>query len=1209
MSPTLQKHTLFKIAATTATYYICSLIGLELTSSTTMASFFWPSAGVALASLFLFGPLALIGIILGSFLHTMGQVKDFQFIFLLTSLIPALQAYITFRFFKPLFNSSFALIDEKHIIQFFTISPLFSTISPTLTVTVLYQAQLIETAQLSSAWFTWWIGDSFGVLIATPLFFALFSSMDIWVKRRLSIGATLIALTFISFSIMQYAQEREHDQLTARLMQTNQIFNTEVDNIFNQYEKNLQAINIFFLSTYHATPNEIKGFLKKLNLKKDDTSYGYGWFGFADLINKKPDSQYTFYTLKPYPFSLQDNTIRVIQNQYEECTIGSYLEVHKVENDIYTLYRNIEASISSIENLCASEHLGGVAYVDIDLNALFSKIARQLDLEHVSIQLIGTKNNQPTTLFERIPSYYHAERSLGFAPEAESLITYKNTFWTLKFIADSHYVSAYSSWNTWWLFLVSLLFTTASSFGLLTLTAKKLFTESIIDQKSTQLQKINNQLSEQIQQQQQQQILIKMQSRILEMIAKDDPLDSILNQLCLYAENQVFEGASASITAYDKSNQQLTLAASPNMPTETEHYFSSLHINDHIDPSVDALKTHEQKIVEHIDGSLRAQLSDTQSYWATPILSHQKEILGVLTITLSQSRSPSKHEKQLMSVTAALACISFERHNNNKQLNKLSNAVKSSPNGIVITSLKGVIEYANPYFCDYIGVLEDDILGHYLTDYVQDATDPNQQDFDWDYCLSLGESQREYMGIKPNGDVYWCKQTIASMYDKHEKSQHVLSIHQDITDEHTAHQYLKQQASHDSLTGLFNLAEFEFQLKKLIEQPYKGNNHTVAHLDLDNFTCINEQCGHAAGDQLLRAMSDIMETQLRRTDFLARIGGDEFGIILEQCPATKAKAILNGLIQAIAEYDFICNDTVYKTSASVGLVEINEHETTLNELIHNVQAACYLAKEEGKQHVHLYQIDEIEKQIDIVKHNWLDILSKALKENHFILFIQPILHLKTNQIERYEVLLYLRDEHNEIIPARSFLSDAERLNLMPKIDRWVITKVFQWMQRHPQNTIQFSLNLSGQTLDITFTPWLLQMLKKYNINASRLCFELTENVANIDLKNTQTIIQALNTQGFSFALEDFGSGLSSFKPLKNLAVDYIKIDGHLVKTIEHNLINRAVVKSINEITHIMGKKTIADYTSNKTTQDILIAIGVDYIQGTSIAKPFKLDEL
>jgi len=1205
----LQNNIIFKIIFTAILYYAGNIIGIELTSSTSTASFFWPSAGIALGAVFMFGPFATVGIIVGAIFSQLFLVEELRLSALLFSLVPALQAYITYKILNPLFNHSFSLITEKDIIRFFSITPLFSLISSLTSALILYLAHDISDTLLFSTWFTYWVGNSFGVLIITPLFFALFSPAEEWQQRRLTVGLALLVLTIVCFSIMRFAQNRDQEQLTQKLLHTNQTLNAKIEDTLKQYEKNLQAINIFFLSTYHATPNEINGFLRKLNFKKDDASYGYGWFGFADLINTKTESQYTFHTLKPYQFKLDNRPINVIQDQYEECTLGSYLEVHKNKDHLYSLYRNIEASISSIDNLCASEHLGGVAYVDIDLNHLLLKAAQQLDLDHVSIQLFGTKNNQPTLLFERSHHDFFDSNKLNFTPEAQSLMTYKNTFWTLKLKAHHHYVSLNSSWNTWWLLLISLLFTAASSLGLLTLTAKKLYIESIVDKKSIQLQHINNQLSEQIQQQQEQQILIKMQSRVLEMIAKDEPLESILNQLCLYAENQVYEGASASITSYDKSSNQMTLAASPTMPSDTANYFSNLNYNDNLNPSVDALKTEKQQIVEKIDGTLRAQLNDTQSYWATPILSHQNEILGVLTITLSESRSPSQHEQQLMSVTASLACISFERHNNNKQLNKLSNAVESSPNGIVITSLKGVIEYANPYFCDYIGLLEHEIKGHYLTQYVQDATDSSQQDFDWDYCLSLGESQREYMGIKPNGDVYWCKQTIASMYDKLEGSQHVLSIHQDITEEHTAHQFLKQQASHDSLTGLYNLAEFEFQLNKLIDRPYNGNNHSIAHLDLDGFKAINDQCGHAAGDQLLRAISELMENQLRRTDFLARVGGDEFKIILEQCPAKKAKAILNGLIQAISDYEFIWDKTTYNISASIGLVEINEQDLTIDELLTNVHTACYLAKEEGKQHVHLYHIGELEKHIDIVKHNWLDTLNNALSGDHFILFVQPILDLETNSIDQYEILLHLRGEHSEIIHARSFLNDAERLNLMPKIDRWVITKLFKWMNTHPNSSTRFAINLSGQTLDITFMPWLNQMLRKHQIDPQRLCFELTEKIALIDYKNTQKLIQPLSNLGCRIALEDFGSDLSSFTNLKNLTVDYVKIDGTIVKNIEQNLIDRSMVKSINELIHLMGKKTIADYAANNAIHDLLKGMGIDYIQGASVAIPFELSEL
>jgi len=323
MASFFQQHWLFKIIITAVLYYFSTLIGLELTSSTNSASFFTPSSGIALGSLFLFGPVAIIGIVLGSLAHVMLLINDNNIALLLCSLIPALQAYITFKFFNSKLQKPSSFIIEGDTIRFFTLAPLFSLISASLSIAALSFTQNINEGYEISTFLTWWIGNAFGVLIATPLFLALFSHKNEWQQRRVSVGFSLIILMSITIIIMQDAVNREQQQLTQRLHQTNQSVNSEIENTLKQYEKNLQAINIFFLSTYHATPNEIKEFLRKLNLQKNDTVYGYGWFGFADLVNTKKDSQYGFHTLKPYQFELNEAPIRVIQDQFEECTIGS----------------------------------------------------------------------------------------------------------------------------------------------------------------------------------------------------------------------------------------------------------------------------------------------------------------------------------------------------------------------------------------------------------------------------------------------------------------------------------------------------------------------------------------------------------------------------------------------------------------------------------------------------------------------------------------------------------------------------------------------------------------------------------------------------------------------------------------------------------------------------------------------------------------------
>jgi diguanylate cyclase (GGDEF)-like protein/PAS domain S-box-containing protein len=436
----------------------------------------------------------------------------------------------------------------------------------------------------------------------------------------------------------------------------------------------------------------------------------------------------------------------------------------------------------------------------------------------------------------------------------------------------------------------------------------------------------------------------------------------------------------------------------------------------------------------------------------------------------------------------------------------------------------------------------------------------------------------------------------------------------DITERKEADNLLTYQASHDNLTGLVNRREFERQADSLIASAkVDKNEHALCFMDLDQFKVVNDNCGHSAGDELLRQLTAVLQNVVRKHDTLARIGGDEFGVLMGHCSIEDAHRVATTLQKTIQDYQFFWEGHIYKVGVSMGLVSITSKTFNLNQLMKDADAACYMAKDKGRNRIHVYHEEDsemVERQSEM---QWVARINHALDENRFCLYAQSIVPLDNKNERHYELLIRMVAADGSTIPPGAFLPAAERYNLSAKLDRWVITHAFNLLAENPAFVSQInfcSINLSGQSLT---NPEILELitdqLHHHEISPEKICFEITETAAILNLTMAIKFIGTLKGLGCRFALDDFGSGLSSFAYLKNLPVDYLKIDGLFVKDIADDPIDHAMVKSINEIGHVMGMKTIAEFVENDMIRGMLKEIGVDYAQGYGIHKPQLLTQL
>ncbi|MEA5471066.1 EAL domain-containing protein [Spirulina sp. 06S082] len=439
----------------------------------------------------------------------------------------------------------------------------------------------------------------------------------------------------------------------------------------------------------------------------------------------------------------------------------------------------------------------------------------------------------------------------------------------------------------------------------------------------------------------------------------------------------------------------------------------------------------------------------------------------------------------------------------------------------------------------------------------------------------------------------------------------------DVTYSHNLASQLSWQASHDALTGLANRREFESNLQQILLEAKLGKQeHVLCYLDLDRFKIVNDTQGHAAGDQLLRQIADLLQAQLRSTDILARLGGDEFAILFPYCSLVKGQQLAARLIETIKAFRFNWRGKTFSVGASVGLVAIDRKVESGAKLLSWADAAMYAAKDRGGNRTYIYQNGDLDLEQRQGDMQWVSRIIKALEDDLFCLYAQPIADSRRENRFHYELLLRMKDDRGRAIAPGTFIAAAERYNLMPEIDRWVVRKLFSTLSAHfPRNpsdrgalSTWYAVNLSALSLnDEGFFEFLQQQFAQHQIPPEAICFEITETAAIANLSKAAKFIRKLKQLGCSFALDDFGSGMSSFTYLKNLPVDYLKIDGYFVKNLDSDPINVAMIEAINRIGHLMGLKTIAEFVENDAIRDKITAIGVDYVQGYGIAKPHPFE--
>jgi len=599
--------------------------------------------------------------------------------------------------------------------------------------------------------------------------------------------------------------------------------------------------------------------------------------------------------------------------------------------------------------------------------------------------------------------------------------------------------------------------------------------------------------------------------------------------------------------------------------------------------------------------------------------------IGLLAGIDRAALHPQKDDVQMIKLFAARASSELERKlalgETLMEKERAQITLHSIGDGVITTDSKGCIDYMNPVaesltgwrYHQAMGLsmeavlhLEDEQSGLVIPDPAQRCIEENR----------VIAPKTDNVLVSRDGEHYSIQGTAAPMVDGQGNGIGVVLVFKDVSASRRMQKMMVHQATHDPLTGLVNRVEFEQRLEKALQSAKDfENTHALLFLDLDQFKIVNDSAGHVAGDELLKQISSMLAGQLRGRDTLGRMGGDEFSVLLENCPLSKAGKVAQMLIDAIREYRFVWDQKTYKVGVSIGIVPIRAESISLKQLMHDADQACYVAKDLGRGRAYTHNEADATLTSRLGEKLQRKDIDDALTDERFMLLYQPIVSLHPDPARpraRVEVLLRMLDENNNVITPGAFLPAASRFGLMTQIDRWVINRVLRFyshiFMQNPDLVV--NLNLSAASIaDESLADFILPLLDSTVIKPGQLCFEMSESSFNHYLANAMRLIDRLQAVGCGFALDNFGSGLASFAALKDLRIDFVKIDSHLIRDLCSDQVDLAMVEAIHAMAGLLGIKTVAENVDSEAVIAKLNAIGIDYAQGYHLGDLLRLDDL
>jgi diguanylate cyclase (GGDEF)-like protein/PAS domain S-box-containing protein len=544
--------------------------------------------------------------------------------------------------------------------------------------------------------------------------------------------------------------------------------------------------------------------------------------------------------------------------------------------------------------------------------------------------------------------------------------------------------------------------------------------------------------------------------------------------------------------------------------------------------------------------------------------------------------------------------------------------LQSINEGVITTDKRGRIDYMNEAAERLTGTTSLQAVGHGLEEIVSLVDESDRKSLADPVRQSLATGTRVTLGRKAlllsrgSGEEYSIELSVSPLKNPNLEVTGAVIVLHDVSEQRGLARQMSYQASHDALTGLVNRREFERRLQEALDGARSGpGTHILCYLDLDRFKLVNDSCGHVAGDNMLREVAGLLKDAVRDSDTVARIGGDEFAMLLIGCPLEKARQIADDVCRAVTDYRFVWKDKIFNIDVSIGLVEIGRESGTAEEVMSAADSACYVAKQRGG-HVHVYSAHDEAVARHRGEIHWLQKLQSALKEDRFELYSQPIVPVTAQNQggPALEVLVRLKDESGQDVSPSEFLRAAERYRLMALVDRWVVQTTLSAIGRgalQMEKDRSVAINISGQTLgDTTFLEFVVDCFDRSGVTPDQICFEVTENSVITNIEHARRFIGVLHGMGCKFALDDFGRGLGSFSNLKNLTMDFLKIDGSFMRNLARDSVNQAMVAAMIKLARTLNFQVIAEQVEDEAALEAVRKMGIDFVQGFVIARPQPL---
>lgn len=595
------------------------------------------------------------------------------------------------------------------------------------------------------------------------------------------------------------------------------------------------------------------------------------------------------------------------------------------------------------------------------------------------------------------------------------------------------------------------------------------------------------------------------------------------------------------------------------------------------------------------------------------------EVLGVLSMEHKDDEAFSEDEIANLASVAELLALKIRDARSagrrrvdatalSEQKFRLETALSSIADGIITTDMLGHVDYMNPAAVHLTGHPLDESVGKPLDQVFRLIAAVDDRPLPSPLARALSERKivdrmdQDCFLLHREGRRSVVQCSAAPFLDGEQRATGGILVFRDVTDQNLLAAELSFRASHDPLTGLINRDEFDRRLKSAVTEAKRGGQeHVVCYIDIDQFKVVNDTCGHSAGDELIRQLAALLKSHLRKSDTLARLGGDEFGVLMSNCDMNRGQAVIEGLLAAVREFRYTWQESKFRPTVSIGVVRVDRSTESVATVLSQVDAACFAAKEQGRDRSYVASGSDDDT---IRRHGEMQLVSKiahALEHDLFLLHCEDVVHLEDQSEVIYrEVLLRLNGEDGEPIDVNDIVPAAERYLLMSSIDRWVVRRTLQILADDGSDTL-YAMNLSGQTLgEEQSLSFILRQIEESGVDPARLCFEITETAAVTHLSEAVRFMETLSAKGVQFSLDDFGSGLASFAYLKQLPVQFLKIDGSFVRGLPDNNFDKTMVAAIQRIGDEIGLRVIAEHAENETILNALKELGVKYVQGYAV---------